>query len=71
MPTTNKHVSDALNAELTRRGITRTQLARELGMPLPNLLRVLNGRVGKVPGSVQKILDYLDFTLTAVPKDQA
>lgn len=57
-----------VNQRMAAKGINRAQLAREVGMELPNVSRILNGRSGVMPESWGRILDVLGLELVAVPK---
>lgn len=57
-----------VNQRMAAKGMNRAQLAREVGMELPNISRILNGRSGVMPESWGRILDALGLELVAVPK---
>lgn len=59
----NSEIREAVTQRMKERGITRYQMAQDLGMEPPNVSRLLNGRSGKVPESWQAILDYLGLEL--------
>ena len=64
----NKQVQEAIRQRMRERGLSQEALGEAVGMSQPNIARILSGRSGKVPQSVQEILEVLDLELVAVPK---
>ena len=59
-----------LRAELARRQMTQTRLARELGMSRTHLSNMLHGQRGQLPPTWQRLLDHLELELTFRSKRQ-
>ena len=52
-----------LRAEIARRRIKQTDLARELGVSRTHLSNMLNGQRGELPDTWARLLDHLGFEL--------
>lgn len=65
----NVDIRKAIRAELRERGLTHAQIAEQLGMPRPQITRMLTGQSGSVPEGWQKLLAALDLQLTVTRKD--
>lgn len=63
----NPEIREGVRAELRRRGLTHAQVADLLGMPRPQVTRMLTGQSGTVPDGWQRLLDALDLHLTVSP----
>ena len=57
-----------LRAELARRRIRQTDLARELGISRTHLSNLLNGQRGELSSVWHRLLGHLDLELTLKPK---
>ena len=57
-----------LRAELARRRIKQTDLARELGVSRTHLSNMLNGQRGQLPATWGRLLDHLGLELTVRAK---
>jgi len=57
-----------LRAEIARRRIKQTDLARELGVSRTHLSNMLNGQRGELPSTWARLLDRLDLELALRPK---
>jgi predicted transcriptional regulator len=57
-----------LRAELARRRIKQTDLARELGVSRTHLSNMLNGQRGQLPATWERLLDHLGLELTVRAK---
>lgn len=69
MKNMNTQIREAIRAELSRRKLTHAQIAEELGMPRPQVTRMLTGQSGSVPEGWQKLLDALDLQLSVTTKE--
>lgn len=65
----NPEIREHIRAEMQRRGLTHAQVADLLGMPRPQVTRMLTGQSGSVPLGWQKLLDTLDLKVTLIPKE--
>lgn len=63
----NDEIREGVRAELKRRGLTHAQMAEQLGMPRPQLTRMLTGQSGQVPEAWRKLFGALDLHLTVAP----
>jgi transcriptional regulator with XRE-family HTH domain len=57
-----------LRAEIARRRIKQTDLARELGVSRTHLSNMLNGQRGELPSTWARLLDHLELELALRPK---
>jgi transcriptional regulator with XRE-family HTH domain len=57
-----------LRAEIARRRIKQTELARELGVSRTHLSNMLNGQRGELPSTWARLLDRLELELALRPK---
>ena len=57
-----------LRAELARRRIRQTDLARELGISRTHLSNLLNGQRGELSSVWHRLLGHLDLELALRPK---
>lgn len=64
----NPKVREAVRQTLKARDLTQAEIAEQIGLKQPDVARLLNGRVGRVPENWQKLLDALGLELVAVPK---
>jgi ribosome-binding protein aMBF1 (putative translation factor) len=66
----NAEIRERVKKELELRKMSKSQLARELGTDAANIMRVINGRSGKVPELWQQIFEHLGLKLVVLPKDE-
>ena len=59
-----------LRAELARRRIRQTDLARDLGVSRTHLSNMLNGQRGQLPATWGRLLDFLGLELTVRVKER-
>jgi transcriptional regulator with XRE-family HTH domain len=69
MNTMTEHIREAVRAELGRRNINRTALAKQAGVSKQFVSQMLNGTAANIPDSWQKVLDALGWELRVFDKD--
>lgn len=68
-PEMNPEIREQVRIELRRQSLTHAQIADLLGMPRPQVTRMLTGQSGSVPIGWQKLLDTLDLKITVTSKE--
>ena len=62
----DERIRARVRQEMTRQGVTQSELARRLGIKQPSLSQILGGKYGAVPQSLLDVLAALGLTLDVV-----
>lgn len=65
----DEEIRGRIRQEMGRKGLTQRDLAKRLGVSPPALSQIISGKRGTMPDSLLDVLNALDLTLKAVPKD--